>query len=162
MTFPQPIAGMVIRYAYLWRSEHEQGIEEGAKDRPCAVLLAVTDEAGDRKVIVLPIAHTPPRDPALAMSRFRHRPNAAFGLDVQRTVMDYHHGSQPLYLAGAGFASREIRRYDLGCFCELPADLFRKVREKWLGILYRTAVSRDPHRINGWAQFDARDNRTTA
>jgi hypothetical protein len=31
---------MVIRYAYLWRAEHERGIEEGAKDRPCAVPLA--------------------------------------------------------------------------------------------------------------------------
>ncbi len=58
---------MVIRYAYLWRAEHERGIEEGAKDRPCAVLLAVTDEAGDRKVIVLPITHAPPRDPTLAV-----------------------------------------------------------------------------------------------
>jgi hypothetical protein len=42
LAFPDPIAGMVIRYAYLWRSEYERGLEEGLKDRPCAVLLAVT------------------------------------------------------------------------------------------------------------------------
>jgi len=53
---------MVICYAYLWHSEHEQGREEGVKDRPCAVLLAVADDAGEQKVIVLPIKHKPPRD----------------------------------------------------------------------------------------------------
>jgi mRNA-degrading endonuclease toxin of MazEF toxin-antitoxin module len=58
---------MVIRYAYLWRSEQARGLEEGSKDRPCAVLLAVTDEAGDRKVVVLPVTHTPPRDATLAV-----------------------------------------------------------------------------------------------
>jgi len=58
---------MVIRYAYLWRSEHDKGIEEGGKDRPCAVLLAVMDDAGDQKVVVLPITHSPPHDAAEAV-----------------------------------------------------------------------------------------------
>ena len=58
---------MVIRYAYLWRSEHERGIEKGVKDRPCAVLLAVTNDAGDQQVIVLPITHTPPSGPTVAL-----------------------------------------------------------------------------------------------
>lgn len=65
MSFPDPVPGLVIRYGFLWRSEHERGLEEGAKDRPCAVLLSVADDAGDRTVIVLPITHTPPRDAAL-------------------------------------------------------------------------------------------------
>ena len=37
---PAPEPGLIIRYAYLWRSEAFQGEEEGRKDRPCAVVLA--------------------------------------------------------------------------------------------------------------------------
>jgi hypothetical protein len=64
VTFPVPIPGLVIRYSYLWRREHLRGQEEGLKDRPCAVLLAIANEAGDPNVIALPIAHTRPSDPA--------------------------------------------------------------------------------------------------
>ena len=46
MTFPSPQPGLVIRYSYLWRREAAAGREEGVKDRPCAVIVAVTDEAG--------------------------------------------------------------------------------------------------------------------
>jgi len=31
--FPQPCAGLVIRYSYLWKREQEAGREEGTKDR---------------------------------------------------------------------------------------------------------------------------------
>ena len=40
---------------------------KGVKDRPCAVILVTADEAGDTLVTVLPIAHRPPADPALAV-----------------------------------------------------------------------------------------------
>jgi len=53
---------MVIRYAYLWADEHNVGREEGSKDRPAAILLAVS--AGERtEVLALPITHTPPAHP---------------------------------------------------------------------------------------------------
>ena len=58
---------MVVRYAYLWREEYLRGKEEGRKDRPCAVIVVTTGEAGDRVVTVLPITHTPPPKPALAV-----------------------------------------------------------------------------------------------
>ncbi len=58
---PQP--GMVISYAYLWRGEHEQGREEGAKNHPAVIVLALKDHEGDTIVIVLPITHHAPRDP---------------------------------------------------------------------------------------------------
>jgi len=50
----------VVRYSYLWRSEHLRGQEEGVKDRPCAVVLLLQNEDGDDIVTVLPITHTPP------------------------------------------------------------------------------------------------------
>lgn len=60
MTFPQPYAGLVIRYAYLWDREAAAGREEGSKDRPCAIIMAVVDAEGDDEVWVLPITHSPP------------------------------------------------------------------------------------------------------
>ena len=62
MSLPTPEPGLVIRYSYLWAREHDQGREEGIKDRPCAVLLATRTDEGDLRVIVLPITHSPPRD----------------------------------------------------------------------------------------------------
>lgn len=67
MRLPSPKPGLVIRYAYLWAVEHDQGREEGVKDRPCAVLLATRIDDGDLRVIVLPITHVPPRDPGDAI-----------------------------------------------------------------------------------------------
>ena len=37
------------------------GIEEGTKDRPCVVIVAVTREDGDTMVTVAPVTHVPPR-----------------------------------------------------------------------------------------------------
>jgi len=61
--FPEPKPGQIIRYAYLWRSEEEAGLEEGAKARPTVVVL-VSELAGEqRRVIVAPITHSRPVDP---------------------------------------------------------------------------------------------------
>ena len=46
---PLPVPGLVIRYSYLWHSEHLAGREEGTKDRPCAIIAA---------------PHPPPQNPA--------------------------------------------------------------------------------------------------
>lgn len=67
MPLPDPVPGLVISYAYLWRDQRDQGREEGVKDRPCVVVLAVRQEAGERLVTVAPITHTPPRDPREAI-----------------------------------------------------------------------------------------------
>ena len=67
MAFPEPKVGLVIRYSYLWRSEHRKGQEEGVKDRPCAIVLLTEAEGGDRLVTVLPITHSPPSDMRLAV-----------------------------------------------------------------------------------------------
>jgi len=74
----------VIRYSYLWRSEQLQGREEGAKDRPCAVILVVTNDEGDQIVTVLPITHSPPsrRDSAIEIPL---RTKQRLGLDTERS-----------------------------------------------------------------------------
>ncbi len=130
MAFPDPIAGMVIRYAYLWRSEHERGLEEGAKDRPCAVLLAVTDEAGDRKVVVLPVTHTPPRDPTLAVE-IPPATKRRLGLDDARSWIIIAEANRFTW-PGPDLRPMKSGETSTVVYGELPADLFRKVRDTWL------------------------------
>jgi hypothetical protein len=48
----------------LWKREHDQGREEGSKDRPCAIVMSVVNEDGEREILVLPITHTPISNPA--------------------------------------------------------------------------------------------------
>lgn len=68
MTLPKPEPGLVIRYTYLWSREHERGREEGRKDRPCVIILAVTMEDGNaERVLVVPVTSSRPADPTEAM-----------------------------------------------------------------------------------------------
>jgi hypothetical protein len=60
VTWPTPAPGLVIRYAYLWEHEARAGQEEGVKDRPCAIILALHDDNERMRVYVLPITHSPP------------------------------------------------------------------------------------------------------
>lgn len=54
--------GLVVRYDYLWRDEQQRGREEGAKHRPCAIVVAYrVDENGRQSVVLCPITHSPPR-----------------------------------------------------------------------------------------------------
>lgn len=67
MSLPKPVPGLVIRYSFLWQSDHRAGRDEGRKDRPCAIVAAVISGADERRrVLVLPITHAPPRDESSA------------------------------------------------------------------------------------------------
>lgn len=84
MPLPRPVPGLVLRYSYLWREEYLKGLEEGRKDRPCAVILVVEDESGRQVVTVLPVTHSPPSDPSQALEipvETKHR----LGLDDERS-----------------------------------------------------------------------------
>jgi hypothetical protein len=63
LTLPKPERGLVISYAYLWHVEYQQGRDEGAKDRPCVIILAVEDDADTAIVTVAPITHSMPAAP---------------------------------------------------------------------------------------------------
>ncbi len=84
MPLPEPVPGLVVRYSYLWSDEHERGQEEGAKDRPCAIVLMTTDDAGQRLVLVLPVTHPPPSDLSLAVE-LPPVTKQRLGLDPQRS-----------------------------------------------------------------------------
>jgi len=60
---PKPQPGLVICYSYLWATEHARGVEEGRKDRPCAIV-AARQVIEDREIVtVVPVTHTPPATP---------------------------------------------------------------------------------------------------
>lgn len=84
MAPPTPVPGLVIRYAYLWREEHQQGREEGRKDRPCAVILVTADDQDEQVVTVLPVTHTPPKDAALAVE-IPYPTKRRLGMDDERS-----------------------------------------------------------------------------
>ena len=60
MALRRPEPGQVIRYSYLWSSAARAGRADGAKDRPCGVVLTQTTDSGRTLVYVLPITHTRP------------------------------------------------------------------------------------------------------
>lgn len=68
MPVPTPHPGLVISYSYLWVGEHSHGVDEGRKDRPCAIVLRRQIVEGVSIVSVVPITHTPPADPADAVA----------------------------------------------------------------------------------------------
>ena len=84
MALLEPVPGLVIRYSYLWRAEYGRGQEEGVKDRPCAVILVSVDDEGDSVVTVLPISHSAPADPDLAVE-LPAATKRRLGLDDERS-----------------------------------------------------------------------------
>ena len=67
MPLPDPRPGLVIRYAFLWPSEALRGQQEGSKDRPCTVVLAVMMEDNRTRVVVAPLTTVDPGVQAAAV-----------------------------------------------------------------------------------------------
>ena len=97
MPLPDPVPGLVLRYGYLWFDQHRRGQEEGSKDRPCVVVLAVQQDDGDTVVMVVPITHSPPRSPAKRSKSRKVRDKAR---TRRRAMLDRRYGSQPIPVAG--------------------------------------------------------------
>jgi len=127
---PTPEPGLVIRYAYLWHSEYEQGQEDGDKDRPCAIILTTLDEADETVVTVLPVTRTPPQCPDDAVE-IPVAVKRRLGLDDSRSwvvVTELNRFVWP------GPDLRPVPPTDAGRFDYglLPPGLFRTIRERFL------------------------------
>lgn len=132
MSLPVPRPGLVIRYAFLWSSEHAAGATEASKDRPCAIVVAARrNPDGDIETIVAPVTHRPPEDPAASIE-IPAATCRALGLDSGRHWLRLDELNR---FAWPGFDLRPIPgqsgRYDYGM---LPPGLFRQLRD---GILAR-------------------------
>lgn len=132
MNLPIPKPGLVIRYSFLWSNEEAQGAVEGAKDRPCAIVVAARrDPYGDIDTIVAPITHRPPEDPTASIE-IPAATCKVLGLDSGRHWLRLDELNR---FAWPGYDLRPLpgapSRYDYGM---LPRGLFEKLRE---GILAR-------------------------
>jgi hypothetical protein len=131
---PEPIPGLVIRYSYLWYSEHREGREEGQKDRPCAIIAAIRmDETGARRVLVLPVTHSPPQDPKLAVEI----PRAAkerLRLDDERSWVVLSEWNDFVW---PGLDLRPASGGDAGsvAYGVLPPGLFNSIRDQFLALV---------------------------
>lgn len=130
MTWPSPQPGLVIRYSYLWDREAQEGREEGVKDRPCAVVLALRDDDGTTQVYVLPITHTAPTRSIDALE-IPAPVKERLGLDGERSWVVVSEanmfawpGPDLRFLPGKG--------PDSAAYGFLPPKLFRIIRERFL------------------------------
>jgi len=74
----------VIHYEYLWDHERTGGEERGLKRRPCAIVVALRDEAGEIRTLVAPITHKEPVPPAEGIE-IPSRVKRSLALDGQRS-----------------------------------------------------------------------------
>lgn len=130
MTWPIPQPGLVIRYSYLWTREARAGREEGVKDRPCAIVLAVADAQDRMRVIVLPITHTAPQLPDEGIE-LPQPTKARLGLDNERSWIVITEGNDfiwpgPDLRPGAGQGPESV------AYGFLPPRLFQAIRDRFL------------------------------
>jgi hypothetical protein len=124
MPIPNPEPGLVISYAYLWHREHRADRDEGKKDRPSVIVLAVEREADGAVVAtVLPITHSPPDDPAAAVAI----PLAVarnLGLDDEPSWVVVDEGNEFLW---PGYDLRKLPRSDRYDYGFLPPRFFARI-----------------------------------
>ncbi len=137
---PDPAPGLVIRYAYLRDTEAAQGREEGSKYRPAVVVLAVgSDDEDGREVLVAPITHRPPADPAGAVAVPPGAP-ARLGLDADPSwviVTEVNRFVGP----GPGLRPVEPGRWACGF---IPTGPFRALRSRVAAVARRRRLGQVP------------------
>ncbi|MGO9487268.1 MAG: plasmid maintenance toxin (PemK-like) [Rhodomicrobium sp.] len=136
MDIPAPKPAMVIRYAYLWADEHNSGREEGSKDRPAIIILAVS--AGKQtEVLALPITHTPPSDPENALE-LPPATKARLGLDGERSWVVL---SEVNRFAWPGPDLRPVSvQKDTCLYGFLPEGVFAAIRREFLKLRDRKRI----------------------
>lgn len=130
MAFPKPFPGLVIRYAYLWRAEFLAGMEEGRKDRPCAIIASIRDDDGETRVLVLPVTHRPPERDESAVE-IPAKVKARLGLDGARSwviVSEWNEFTWP----GPDLRPKPGKGEDSIAYGALPPGLFGIIRERFL------------------------------
>jgi len=134
VAWPKPVPALVIRYSYLWRSEHQEGREEGQKDRPCAIIASIrADAVGDIRVLVLPVTHSPPVQPNLAVE-IPAKVKQRLGLDDARSWIVLSEWNEFIW------PGPDPRRVGRGsepsiAYGMLPPGLFASVRDQFVALV---------------------------
>jgi hypothetical protein len=130
VAFPTPFPGLVIGYSFLWREAAARGEEEGSKDRSCAVVLVSKDQDGEKIVLVLPVTHSPPVEPDLAVE-VPIETKRRLGLDDRRSWIVVTDANRFIW---PGPDLRPGVRGDASsvAYGPLPRGLFYEVRDKFV------------------------------
>lgn len=130
MSWPTPQPGLVVQYSYLWKREADAGREEGVKDRPCAVVVAIEVQAGHPRVIVLPITHSAPQPPNEGIE-LPYPTKVRLGLDDARSWVIVSEAND---FAWPGPDLRFLPGYgpESAAYGFLPPIVFRVVRDRFL------------------------------
>ena len=88
--------GLVIRYPYLWKREHDRGETEGRKDRPVCLAISLAMK-GDTYLYLLPISS--------------QQPAAGQTADLGQLVFRYSRFSPWKFLFPLFFLSRSRSRF---------------------------------------------------
>jgi hypothetical protein len=140
LSLPAPLPGLVIRYSYLWADDAASGVEEGDKERPAAVVMAV-DLPGTHtsRVFVLPITHAARARGAEAMEIPAPICRSA-GLDAARSWVILSEFNAFVW-PGFDLALVPGRTPRTVAYGFLTPGFFARLRDRWLTL---DAASRSP------------------
>jgi hypothetical protein len=130
VTWPTPQPGLVVRFSYLWRHEADAGREEGVKDRPCAVVIAIDLNEGRPRVIVLPITHAPPHRPDEGVE-LPQATKMRLGLDSERSWIIVSEGNVFTW-PGPDLRLLPGQGPEGAAYGFLPPAVFRTVRDRFV------------------------------
>ncbi len=133
MSWPDPRPGLVIRYAYLWRHQANAGREEGVKDRPCAIVIAIKNDAEETTVYALPITHTPPASPEEAVE-LPPLTKARLGLDAERSWVVVTEGNSFVW-PGPDLRPSPGQGPESVVYGILPGSVLKAIRERFLAFV---------------------------
>lgn len=116
------------------------GVEEGSKDRPCAIVMMVHDECGEDVVTVLPITHTPPQSPADALE-IPPTTKRRLRLDDDRSWVVITESNR-FYWPGPDLRMINPGDANSVLYGSLPAAFFEQVRQAFLAKIRDARSSR--------------------
>lgn len=128
MNLPEPVPGLVIRYGFLWSDAADRGAEEGAKDRPCAIVVAAPAAGGGVRTLVAPVTHAPPRDGETSME-LPQQVCRTLGLDGGRHWIRLDELNR---FAWPGYDLRPIPGSDRYAYGMLPKPVFEEMKRRIL------------------------------
>jgi len=133
VVLPGPLPGLVIRYRYLWADDAAGGVEEGDKERPAAIVMAV-DLLGTNaaRVFVLPITHTAPVRDTEAMEIPASVCRSA-GLDAGRSWVILSEFNEFVW-PGFDLAIVPGRTPRTVAYGFLTPGFFSRLRQRWLAL----------------------------
>jgi mRNA-degrading endonuclease toxin of MazEF toxin-antitoxin module len=131
---PRPEPGLILSYAYLWRHEHNRGLEEGLKARPCVVVLAIRTEDDRTVVTVAPITHRASQDTTRSIA-LSERVKRHLGLDKAKSWIIADEVNRFVW-PGPDLRPVSRREPDRFVYGFLPEDVFDALKARLLE-LYR-------------------------